>query len=332
MIVQPEIDKLNIRIDADGWGQRGGSAWFDDLKIEQLDNSQNEIVSETNYYPFGLAHKGYNERVRGNNLGENWKFNDKELNDELDLGWYDFGARFYDPEINRTRTIDPLADDPSQIDKSPYAMFWNNPIKYVDPTGMISIGWDDDWFKNSQGQIVWHDRTDKNFVDSNGEQWQNVGADLEEVKSNLKIPDDKRLQWKTVSAVALGSPGKGSAGVTILDNDAIVRYNLNVENAGDSGVEKIDGQTEITGVNLSVDLSTGTNAPGVQLQSIGGDFGIQKWTPLGKDISNPSSSFSSITPTLSNNPSNVSGRSTLKIGLPSYRLLSKNFTQTPRST
>ena len=51
MLVQPEIDKLNIRIDADGWGQYGGNAWFDDLKIEQLDISQNEIVSETNYYP-----------------------------------------------------------------------------------------------------------------------------------------------------------------------------------------------------------------------------------------------------------------------------------------
>lgn len=138
VLVQPEIDKLNIRIDADGWGQRGGSAWFDDLKIEQLDNSQNEIVSETNYYPFGLAHKGYNEQTSSSNLGEHWKFNGKELNDEFDLGWYDFGARFYDPEINRTPTIDPLADDPTQIDKSPYAMFWNNPTKYIDPTGMIS--------------------------------------------------------------------------------------------------------------------------------------------------------------------------------------------------
>ena len=68
VLVQPEIDKLNIRIDADGWGQRGGNAWFDDLKIEQLDMSQNEIVSETNYYPFGLAHKGYNEVQVSSNL------------------------------------------------------------------------------------------------------------------------------------------------------------------------------------------------------------------------------------------------------------------------
>ena len=63
--------------------------------------SQNEIVSETNYYPFGLAHKGYNEHVNSTNLGEQFKFNGKELNDEMDLGWYDFGARNYDASLGR---------------------------------------------------------------------------------------------------------------------------------------------------------------------------------------------------------------------------------------
>ena len=54
VLVQPEIKKLNFRIDADG--NYTGTVWFDDLKIEQLDMSQNEIVSETNYYPFTPAH------------------------------------------------------------------------------------------------------------------------------------------------------------------------------------------------------------------------------------------------------------------------------------
>ena len=31
--------------------------------------------------------------------------------------------------------MDPLADEPEQIDKSPYAAFWNNPILYNDPDG-----------------------------------------------------------------------------------------------------------------------------------------------------------------------------------------------------
>jgi hypothetical protein len=32
-------------------------------------------------------------------------------------------------------SVDPLADHPNQIDKSPYTAFWNNPIKYNDPDG-----------------------------------------------------------------------------------------------------------------------------------------------------------------------------------------------------
>ncbi|AKP53757.1 hypothetical protein CA2015_4415 [Cyclobacterium amurskyense] len=32
-------------------------------------------------------------------------------------------------------SVDPLADHPNQIDKSPYAAFWNNPIYYIDPDG-----------------------------------------------------------------------------------------------------------------------------------------------------------------------------------------------------
>ena len=42
---------MNFRIDIDSFNDE--TAWFDDLKIERL-GSHNEIVSETNYYPFGL--------------------------------------------------------------------------------------------------------------------------------------------------------------------------------------------------------------------------------------------------------------------------------------
>ncbi len=35
--------------------------------------------------------------------------------------------------------VDPLADYLNQVDKSPFAAFWNNPIRYNDPDGRCPI-------------------------------------------------------------------------------------------------------------------------------------------------------------------------------------------------
>jgi uncharacterized protein RhaS with RHS repeats len=48
---------------------------------------------------------------------------------------YYYGARFYDPAVSRFISVDKLADEPEQVDKSPYAYAWNNPIKLNDPDG-----------------------------------------------------------------------------------------------------------------------------------------------------------------------------------------------------
>lgn len=64
-----------------------------------------------------------------------YKYNGKELNEELGLNWYDYGARMYDPALGRWFVNDKLADDEMQIDKSPYAYSWNSPILLNDPDG-----------------------------------------------------------------------------------------------------------------------------------------------------------------------------------------------------
>lgn len=37
--------------------------------------------------------------------------------------------------MQRFTFVDPLADHPNQVDKSPYAYAWNNPVYYTDPDG-----------------------------------------------------------------------------------------------------------------------------------------------------------------------------------------------------
>jgi RHS repeat-associated protein len=55
------------------------------------------------YYPFGLA---FNSYQRENSVAQDYKYNGKEEQTELGLGWLDYGARMYQPELGRFFTQD----------------------------------------------------------------------------------------------------------------------------------------------------------------------------------------------------------------------------------
>ena len=91
-----------------------------------------EIIEESNYYPFGLKHSP--SAVINGQPNYKYKYNGKELQDELGLNFYDYGARNYDPALGRWMNIDPLAEIYRRW--SPYNYCVDNPIRFVDPDGM----------------------------------------------------------------------------------------------------------------------------------------------------------------------------------------------------
>jgi len=104
--------------------------------------NQAKTIQEAHYYPFGLPIQKLSPNFEAPVGVEvnNYQYNGKELNEDFGLQWMDYGARWYNPQINRWGQIDPLADHPKQVGTSSYVFVNNNPIKYVDPTGMI---WED---------------------------------------------------------------------------------------------------------------------------------------------------------------------------------------------
>ena len=86
-----------------------------------------EVLEENNYYPFGLLH---NYTATTQNAYQ-YKYNGKELQE---TGMYDYGARFYMPDLGRWSVVDPLAETSRRW--STYTYAYNNPIRFIDPDGM----------------------------------------------------------------------------------------------------------------------------------------------------------------------------------------------------
>jgi RHS repeat-associated protein len=70
------------------------------------------------------------------NVAQNrYLYNGKELQDQAiggtPFGWYDYGARFYDPQLGRWHVQDPIVQF-----SNPYIGIGNNPVNFIDPDGM----------------------------------------------------------------------------------------------------------------------------------------------------------------------------------------------------
>lgn len=160
-----------------------------------------KIIEENHYYPFGLKHSGYNSdkmmySKEGSTLrirpvpplfvtSYDKKFNGKSWETELGLNIYDFDARGYMPDIVRTFQQDPLAE--MFYDFSPQSFLNNNPLCFVDPTGMSS-----EWHHDKDGKLV-PDAGDMRPGENNieeifdGKEWQST-QQLNEVVIQGKDP------------------------------------------------------------------------------------------------------------------------------------------------
>ncbi|MBW6480875.1 MAG: RHS repeat-associated core domain-containing protein, partial [Bacteroidales bacterium] len=108
------------------------------MVLEEGDRNY-EVVQEAAYYPFGMAIPSQSFALPNENdtYQNRYLYNGKEYQDDFGLNWYDYGARFYDPQIARWHSVDPLAE--KRIWVSPYNYVQNNPLNRIDPDGRIDM-------------------------------------------------------------------------------------------------------------------------------------------------------------------------------------------------
>ena len=94
-------------------------------------NASGTVTQRNHYYPFGTA---FAENTTDEQKQQPYKYNGKELDQMHGLNLYDYSARYYESAVGRFTNVDPLAEKYYNI--SPYAYCNNNPLRFIDPTGM----------------------------------------------------------------------------------------------------------------------------------------------------------------------------------------------------
>jgi RHS repeat-associated protein len=238
------------------------NVYFDDF---QVSTTSGQVLEQNDYYPFGLLNAQLSAPGITNPINK-YKYNGKELQNELNLAWLDYGARFYDPQIGRWHSIDPLAENFGSL--NPYNYCKNDPIVFIDPTGMSShYNWD--YYNNQTGvkgryedeggnEVSWNQienefnlgssnqlNEEENYGDPPTKTKNNNSKNSSQTGSKAKSGKQQKISAKS------GWGGNGIANAANIVGSFESPFNLMTDN-----ISNASNGIRVTGTGLSI-LSTG---------------------------------------------------------------------------